>query len=156
MAQIKKAIDNIYEGKDLNTLYKRYSTRYDDTARRQKAKGMLMYIPKLSKEEFRAMYAAWANQIEQDLPNKRFSSEKAKQDAVINKIISEQRHELSDKQAKAFQRFYEQSTGEHISINEIHRKAPEELRALNEKLKLDGIESGLERQKIISMAFFGS
>lgn len=154
MAQIKKTYGNILTGEDLNTAYKRYVSRYNDTARRMKSQGLNMFIEKMNKVEFQNMYAAVGNQMDQD-SGKSYASEKAKMTKIIDSIVAEQRYELSAAQAKAYQTAYREKYGESVSITDIHKMAPDQLREMNDNLKAEGIGS-YERRKIISAAFFGS
>lgn len=94
MAQIKKTYGNILTGEDLNTAYKRYVSRYNDTARRMKSQGLNMFIEKMNKVEFQNMYAAVGNQMDQE-NGKSYASEKAKMTKIIDSIVAEQRYELS-------------------------------------------------------------
>lgn len=173
MAQVKIPEDWLV-GKDLDILYKRYVSRYNDIAAKQKAKGFSysvelgggrgkhsgsMFLPKMSKQEFAATFIVYHNTMIEDEPNKKWSSEAARNKTIIENIISEQRHEFSDAQALAYQKWAKEDHGEYISLSEIHKKTPEIKAAMfryNQQLKDEGVGSGIARAKIISQVFFGS
>lgn len=155
MAQIKVGADNLLIGKNLDTAYKSYSAKYDDAARRMKSRGFNMFIEKLTKVEFQAKYAAYANQIEEDTGKVRWGSEKAKLDTIVKSMVDDQRYELSHKQARAYQKYME-SEGVYLSLDEIYRDLPEQLKHYNEQLKVQGVVKGEERRALIAAAFFGS
>lgn len=119
MAKLSKREGNIYEGEELSRLYNRYRAEYKDKAMHMKKNGMTMYDTMLSKLEFQSMYAAAANDME-----KKFASEKAKSDRIIDYIVDKQATELSHDQAKAFQKAYELEKGKNISLKEVYKQAP--------------------------------
>lgn len=173
MAQVKIPQDWLV-GKDLDILYKRYVSRYNDIAAKQKAKGFSysvelgggrgkysgsMFLPKMSKQEFAATFIVYHNTMVEDEPNKKWSSEAARNKAIIENIISEQRHEFSDAQALAYQKWVKEDRGEYIPLSEIHKKTPEikeQMSRYNKQLEDEGVGSGAARAKIISQVFFGS
>ena len=148
--------DNNLSAQDLKVLYRRYSEAYDDKKRRLKARGIIteMYDRKYTKEEFDNIYTAAGNTF--DIEKQKFSSEKAKANAIIDKLVERQATEFSHDQAAAFQKAYREREGKDIAMKEVYRDGPKMIKALNEKLKADGITDGNERQRLIGMAFFGS
>lgn len=155
MAQIRKAKDNILTGKDLDIAYKRYQAEYEDTRRRQKARGLSMYIEKMNKMEFQYIYEATANQIELDTGKTTYASERAKMNKVIDTIVDNQRYAISHDQARAYQKAVFEKENIKLSLDEIYKTLPASLEETNNRLKAEGI-SGSERAKIISNVFFGS
>lgn len=155
MAKLKIK-DNNLSAEDLKVLYKRYSEAYDDKRRRLKARGIIsekMYSDKYTKETFDNIYTAAGNTL--DIKKQKFSSEKAKANAIIKKMVEKQATEFSHDQAAAFQKAYREREGKDISLREVYKDGPNLVKAMNEKMKAEGID-GNERQRLIGMAFFGS
>lgn len=109
--------DNILKGKDLDYAYTRYRSAYKDKASHMKKKGLVMYDTMLSKIEFADMYAAAAN----DVFKKNYASESAKAARVIDYIVDRQATELTQEQAKAYQKAYKEMYGKDITLKEIYK-----------------------------------
>lgn len=150
MAKIKTREDNVYTGAELDVLYKRYRAQYKDKEKYMRRKGIIMWDKLYTKEEFQAMYAAAANDT-----RKRYASEKAKSERIIDYLVDRQATELSHAQARAFQKAFKEREGRDISLREVYKDAPGLISEMNTKLKEEGY-SGKERASIISAAFFGS
>lgn len=150
---LPKAVDNVYTGKELDTLYKRYVSEYNDKAASLKRKGISMYVGRYSKIEFQNMYAAFANDI-----TKKFGSEKAKASYIIDKMVDRQSTEFTKAQAMAYQKAFKEAYGKDITLKEIYRTTEQikaQMSEMNEKLIGEGLNSS-DRQLLISAAFFGS
>lgn len=150
MASLPKRENNEYSGAELTRLYKRYRSQYNDKAHHMAKKGMTMWDKIMSKTEFQAYYAAAANDL-----TKKYASEKAKSERVIDYIVDKQATEISHEQAKAYQKA-QKDKGIDISLRKIYTDLPTMLREENERLLKEGVTNSSERKAIIATVFFGS
>lgn len=151
MAKGKMHIDDLtLSGKALDEMYRKYLSSYGNKSRAIKNEyGMPMWDRKYSKEEFSAMYEATARTM---IAEKGWA--KIKDTVVIKAMVERQATEMSEAQAKAFQKAA-RDKGKYMTIAEIHKTAPEQIKELYEQMVADGIDV-YERKAIISSAFFGS
>lgn len=146
----QKLEDLTLRGKDLDTIYKKYLSSYGNKqSNLKKEYGIGMWDKKYTKEEFSAMYEATARTM---IAEKGWT--KVKDTVIIREMINRQATELSDSQAKAFQKGM-RDQGKYMTLAEIHQTAPEQIKAMYDQLVADGVDT-YERKAIISAAFFGS
>ena len=150
MAKMKP--DNLtLEGKELDEMYKKYSSSYGNKNRALKNEfGIGMWDKKYTKAEFQAMYEAQARTM---MAQKGW--DKIDEKVVIRGLIERQATELTEAQAKAFQKGMKETYNKHYTMKEIYTAAPEKIREMYEQLKTDGYSSS-DAKAIISSAFFGS
>lgn len=152
MATPKRPMDKLtLEGRELDDMYRKYLSSYGNKQKTQKQElGVGMWMERYSKEEFKAMYEAQARTM---MLEKGWN--KVNDKVVVRALVERQSTELTDAQAKAFQQGMKQQ-GKYMTMSEIHNTAPEQIKAMYEKMIEDGITDSYERQRLISAAFFGS
>lgn len=139
-------------GKALDEMYSKYLSSYGNKARElRKNYGIGMWDVKYTKQEFQAMYEAQARTL---MIEKGW--DKINDKVVIRNLVERQSTELTEKQAKAFQKGMKEQYGEHYTMKDIYTAAPDKIKEMYERLAEDGITSSYERKAIISAAFFGS
>ena len=151
MAKGKMHIDDLtLRGKALDDMYRKYLSSYGNKSKiLRNDYGIAMWDKKYSKEEFSAMYEATARTM---IAEKGWT--KIKDTVVIKAMVDRQATEMSEAQAKAFQKGMREQ-GKYMTLTEIYKTAPEQIRELYEQMTEDGIDV-YERKAIISSAFFGS
>lgn len=124
------AIDNILTGAALDEAYNKYLASYRNREKLLKQEyGLSMWDTKYSKVEFQNMYSAMANDLMADKGWKSVSDK-----VVIRNLIERQATELSEKQAKAFQRGMAKA-GKYMTLAEVYKLAPGQMFEMNEQLK---------------------
>lgn len=148
----QKLEDLTLRGKALDEMYNKYLSSYGNKARElRKNYGIGMWDVKYTKQEFQAMYEAQARTL---MIEKGW--DKINDKVVIRNLVERQSTELTEKQAKAFQKGMKEQYGEHYTMKDIYTAAPDKIKEMYERLAEDGITSSYERKAIISAAFFGS
>lgn len=150
MAKMK--VDNLtLEGKALDEMYKKYLSSYGNKAHElRKEYGIGMWDPKYTKAEFQAMYEAQARTMMIEKGWDRINEK-----VVIRGLIERQATEMTEAQAKAFQKGMREQYGKFYSMKDIYTTAPEVIKEKYAELAAEGVPTG-ERKAIISSAFFGS
>lgn len=108
---------------NLNTLYKKYSHKFDLTANYLKKQGKDMVMPfKYSKEAFANAYKQAEIRLTLDLENAGKSDAKLYDNAVINKMIDIQKYgNVSKKEAHHLQKMMKEREGIDLTLNEAKR-----------------------------------
>lgn len=151
MAKMK---DNelVLTGKALDEMYGKYLSSYGNKAKElRKNYGIGMWDTKYTKQEFQVMYSAQARTLMIEKGWNKISDK-----VVIRSLVERQSTELTEKQAKAFQKGMKEQYGEYYSMKDIYTTAPEKIKELYDRMERDGITDTYEKKAIISSAFFGS
>lgn len=108
---------------NLNTLYKKYSHKFDLTSNYLKKQGKDMVMPyKYSKEAFANAYNQAKVRLGLDLENAGKANSNLYENAVINKMIDIQKYgNVSKKEAHHLQKMMKEREGIELTLNEAKR-----------------------------------
>lgn len=152
MATSKRPMDMLtLEGKELDEMYRKYLASYGNKQKTLKQDyGVKMWLERYSKEEFKAQYEANARTM---MLEKGWT--KINDKVVIRNVIERQATELTEAQAKAFQKGMREQ-GKFMTLAEIHQNGAEQIAQMYDELIENGVTDSHQRRKLISAAFFGS
>ena len=107
-------------GKSLDEAYGKYLASYRNKQKELKNKyGISMWDTRFTKIEFQHKYAAQANDLMSDN-----NWQKVKDTVVVRKLVERQATELTESQAKAFQRGMA-TKGKYMTLGEIYAHGAE-------------------------------
>lgn len=108
---------------NLNTLYKKYSHKFDLALNYLKKEGKDMVMPyKYSKEAFENAYKEAKKRLKLDLANSGKPDAELYENAIVNKVVDVQKYgNVSKKQAQHLQKMMRERNGLDLTLNEAKR-----------------------------------
>lgn len=117
----------------LDMLYAQYEKGYNSSKARLEANGYQMYLPKMRKRDFGVKFMAVLNT--EQAKGKEWQSKGAMANAIIHKVIDEQKYEYSGTQAKSYKKALKAMYGVDAKLNDIRSGNVAQVEALKDKLE---------------------